>query len=128
MHKTAAEMLISDWSSDVCTSDLRMVHVRSDLIEQRRIGDLAAQMQQVLRAEQAERLALFHRRHHAAEQVAARLVGIAQAADQRIEDCGDTGRRHLGVVGDGRLQRSEEPTSELQSLMRNSYAVFCLKN
>src|SRR3546814_7184384 len=25
-------------------------------------------------------------------------------------------------------QRSEEHTSELQSLMRNSYAVFCLKN
>src|SRR3546814_4121495 len=26
-----------------------------------------------------------------------------------------------------RVQRSEEHTSELQSLMRNSYAVFCLK-
>src|SRR3546814_7104370 len=26
------------------------------------------------------------------------------------------------------LERSEEHTSELQSLMRNSYAVFCLKN
>src|SRR3546814_19770818 len=110
-QKTAYEMRISDWSSDVCSSDLmeqldenllillcvgklaladgvlhdrdelqqRMVHVRSDLIEQRRIGDLAAQMQQVLRAEQAERLALFHRRHHAAETVAARLVGLAKA-------------------------------------------------
>src|SRR3546814_2978936 len=31
------------------------------------------------------------------------------------------------MVGD-RLERSEEHTSELQSLMRNSYAVFCLKN
>src|SRR3546814_1537877 len=28
---------------------------------------------------------------------------------------------------DGRVSRSEEHTSELQSLMRNSYAVFCLK-
>src|SRR3546814_3109499 len=27
----------------------------------------------------------------------------------------------------GRFQRSEEHTSELQSLMRSSYAVFCLK-
>src|SRR3546814_1468972 len=27
----------------------------------------------------------------------------------------------------GRVTRSEEHTSELQSLMRNSYAVFCLK-
>src|SRR3546814_10826225 len=32
-------------------------------------------------------------------------------------------------VGPGRaLHRSEEHTSDLQSLMRNSYAVFCLKN
>src|SRR3546814_4875524 len=28
---------------------------------------------------------------------------------------------------DGKVQRSEEHTSDLQSLMRNSYAVFCLK-
>src|SRR3546814_6520122 len=35
-----------------------------------------------------------------------------------------------GQVIGGRciLNRSEEHTSELQSLMRNSYAVFCLKN
>src|SRR3546814_4505400 len=30
--------------------------------------------------------------------------------------------------GDGKLARSEEHTSELPSLMRISYAVFCLKN
>src|SRR3546814_10378035 len=29
---------------------------------------------------------------------------------------------------DEKMRRSEEHTSELQSLMRNSYAVFCLKN
>src|SRR3546814_6096031 len=29
--------------------------------------------------------------------------------------------------GEGKILRSEEHTSELQSLMRNSYAVFCLK-
>src|SRR3546814_10028108 len=36
----------------------------------------------------------------------------------------------LPCIGDGRqsgTSRSEEHTSELQSLMRNSYAVFCLK-
>src|SRR3546814_10358267 len=32
------------------------------------------------------------------------------------------------VVDTNRIARSEEHTSELQSLMRNSYAVFCLKN
>src|SRR3546814_1871739 len=31
------------------------------------------------------------------------------------------------LVGDGGIMRSEEHTSELQSLMRISYAVFCLK-
>src|SRR3546814_5441125 len=30
-------------------------------------------------------------------------------------------------MGDGSIDRSEEHTSELQSLMRTSYAVFCLK-
>src|SRR3546814_7585814 len=33
----------------------------------------------------------------------------------------------LDLVGLARQQRSEEHTSELQSLMRISYAVFCLK-
>src|SRR3546814_7113653 len=32
------------------------------------------------------------------------------------------------ALDDGIEGRSEEHTSELQSLMRNSYAVFCLKN
>src|SRR3546814_3898604 len=37
-------------------------------------------------------------------------------------------RRYLEVAGRGRrVERSEEHTSELQSLMRISYAVFCLK-
>src|SRR3546814_7372693 len=33
----------------------------------------------------------------------------------------------LGIFGLGNIGRSEEHTSELQSLMRISYAVFCLK-
>src|SRR3546814_1807565 len=37
------------------------------------------------------------------------------------------GSRHVLEVGSGTGQRSEEHTSELQSLMRISYAVFCLK-
>src|SRR3546814_2680488 len=40
----------------------------------------------------------------------------------------DKGYRRLQVATDGRgVVRSEEHTSELQSLMRTSYAVFCLK-
>src|SRR3546814_4561293 len=37
------------------------------------------------------------------------------------------GTRHMAMLF-GIVFRSEEHTSELQSLMRNSYAVFCLKN
>src|SRR3546814_6348173 len=33
----------------------------------------------------------------------------------------------IDITGQKRSERSEEHTSELQSLMRNSYAVFCLK-
>src|SRR3546814_3707813 len=35
--------------------------------------------------------------------------------------------RHIDRTGQATLYRSEEHTSELQSLMRISYAVFCLK-
>src|SRR3546814_10476400 len=38
-----------------------------------------------------------------------------------------TARRQLDGVEPAVILRSEEPTSELQSLMRISYAVFCLK-
>src|SRR3546814_2970600 len=37
------------------------------------------------------------------------------------------GRRAVQAAGQDEADRSEEHTSELQSLMRNSYAVFCLK-
>src|SRR3546814_4413037 len=45
-------------------------------------------------------------------------------------DMAATGRRsalQLAALIEGGTRRSEEHTSELQSLMRNSYAVFCLK-
>src|SRR3546814_10202226 len=70
----------------------------------------------VLAPEAAEILAPHHRRH----------LDDALVAEAR----GQKGRHFLGefggVVGRGRI-RSEEHTSELQSLMRISYAVFCLK-
>src|SRR3546814_953694 len=52
---------------------------------------------------------LLHRRHHTAH--------VLEAARAQLRD----DRRDRG------LRRSEEHTSELQSLMRISYAVFCLK-
>src|SRR3546814_2592784 len=55
----------------------------------------------------------------------ARVVRIGDLCD------GDAGRGHGRAQACARLapgeRRSEEHTSELQSLMRISYAVFCLK-
>src|SRR3546814_2916921 len=49
----------------------------------------------------------------------------------RVRSCGTLRRSHWAMkrmMGNGRSPiRSEEHTSELQSLMRLSYAVFCLK-
>src|SRR3546814_4563477 len=42
-------------------------------------------------------------------------------------DVGQLGRRHAHLAALAVGERSEEHTSELQSLMRISYAVFCLK-
>src|SRR3546814_7520107 len=62
--------------------------------------------------------------------------GIVQPAVQRDDRGGIARERaigkgiNLGEIGDYHVRsvsRSEEHTSELQSLMRNSYAVFCLK-
>src|SRR3546814_3706076 len=65
--------------------------------------------------------------------------GVAvDAAIHAPHDYGDDRNHHVHVMTTTRVvdavglgaktrQRSEEHTSELQSLMRNSYAVFCLK-
>src|SRR3546814_6859678 len=65
-----------------------------------------------------------------------RREGDPRGADARSRDLGgrcDRGRVRRGegrvprLLQDGAVLRSEEHTSELQSLMRISYAVFCLK-
>src|SRR3546814_7229179 len=51
--------------------------------------------------------------------------------ERRDHEGEDRGLRHAPraeTLGDPRVRRSEEHTSELKSLMRISYAVFCLKN
>src|SRR3546814_3564825 len=48
------------------------------------------------------------------------LFGYAEAGERLADDA-------LPVIVEGPIDRSEEHTSELQSLMRISYAVFCLK-
>src|SRR3546814_6292894 len=111
-------MRISDWSSDVCSSDLEPPRQR------------ARQLQ----------LAQVHHRGHAADGGEVAVVAVAErrrrlAGDARADRVRDVAthllgrRRHAGYGPAVLLHggRSEEHTSELQSLMRNSYAVFCLK-
>src|SRR3546814_8160891 len=105
-------MRISDWSSDVCSSDLfklekEVVRRRADLLER---GGIVFHLNCDVGS--AESFAALRRRHDAV------LVatGVYKARDIKVPGCGL-----------GNIFRSEEHTSELQSLMRTSYAVFCLK-
>src|SRR3546814_8447628 len=109
-------MRISDWSSDVCSSDLPRAQV------------LRAQCG-IRRAAEGDDVGLgtaCHGQH-------TRIVGIQyggavlrQAGDDLRLFFGDRSDRVEGLQMVG-ADRSEEHTSELQSLMRISYAVFCLK-
>src|SRR3546814_3283464 len=100
-------MRISDWSSDVCSSDLtRPEKILANLKKQ---SDYYNYNQRTL-------LSFFD---EAAEK------GFNAALADRM-DWGDM-RMAPTDVADISGYRSEEHTSELQSLMRKSYAVFCLK-
>src|SRR3546814_10122252 len=97
-------MRISDWSSDVCSSDLLLVTAM--------VGD------GFTRLSRSARMPMMFPR------------GLA---DWRIGDSEQATPGHRPVqaasVADFQAPnpRSEEHTSELQSLMRSSYAVFCLQ-
>src|SRR3546814_2439982 len=70
------------------------------------------------------------RRHYARDERIDRDTRIWSDNNGRYRcktDNGTTGLLIGGAVGGLAGHRSEEPTSELQSLMRISYAVFCLK-
>src|SRR3546814_2511338 len=125
-QKTAYEMRISDWSSDVCSSDLLdqwLDDDRTDFMRMRferafHVPELPARV--VFPAFScATRIAVG--RGHVDRLQQQRRVGVAiharAAHRQRAE--------RFAVVTV--FERSEEHTSELQSLMRISYAVFCLK-
>src|SRR3546814_1454231 len=114
-QKTAYEMRISDWSSDVCSSDLSGLQLPSR--GKQAIGDRAQHY--VDRDEEGDgsRHRMRHRRIHRPDEA------IAKAHDRVIDGVGVRDRLEPGR----KPVRSDEHTSELQSLMRISYAVFCLK-
>src|SRR3546814_9272050 len=115
-------MRISDWSSDVCSSDLPTVDIGSGAERSVLVAVAAAAADLDHRPDGGE-ARLPRRRADAASQAVVLDMGrlsaiVADEEDAVVEAVGM-------VVGD---IRSEEHTSELQSLMRNSYAVFVLKN
>src|SRR3546814_9521984 len=111
-------MRISDWSSDVCSSDLGGRHRDEDL--PRLLGDLHA-----LEAVGKDLGDEAGREVAGAE---ARVGHHRRQEGDVVVDATDAVGVERRLHGVDRLQpRSEEHTSELQSLMRISYAVFCLK-
>src|SRR3546814_2661958 len=113
-------MRISDWSSDVCSSDLietlgAPIYVRHKVVHNRYVVD-----------DLKQRGAIFVEELHEVPDDATVIFsahGVSQAVRLEAE------RRGLKVFDATcpLVTRSEEHTSELQSLMRISYAGFCLK-
>src|SRR3546814_5077975 len=62
-----------------------------------------------------------------ANRISRRMTVDAEEAVTHRRPASGRFRADRGRTGGGRLSRSEEPTSELKSLMRITYAVFCLK-
>src|SRR3546814_9689271 len=112
-QKTAYEMRISDWSSDVCSSDLHPDE---------------ASRQPAGRVRQASWLSLYQlllvhqRRHPDIQPLPSADVFPPARTSTQLLTCAACLLQQIAP-----LSRSEEHTSELQSLMRISYAVFCLK-
>src|SRR3546814_10527866 len=110
-------MRISDWSSDVCSSDLQGDHggriYRPILLNYNRIFRCVA----CLGMELLQRVALWVGRSG----TGCDDLGMMDLETVLIVCFAIAGLQALAWI------RSEEHTSELQSLMRISYAVFCLK-
>src|SRR3546814_8937840 len=100
-QKTAYEMRISDWSSDVCSSDLRCSHP---------LGTIP--------------ISRWCRHEAVRDGVAPRRKPVDREPGSLAQQRGGVG---ICVPVVEQRERSEEHTSELQSLMRSSYAVFCSK-
>src|SRR3546814_7364690 len=117
-------MRISDWSSDVCSSDL---------VDGRAFGssdsrDISGS--NILDLEAGDYRIVVDADGDATGPYSFRLLDIANAAAISVDtpvDGHNEGRKTDIYAFDVTAGRSEENTSELQSLMRISYAVFCLK-
>src|SRR3546814_7018033 len=128
-------MRISDWSSDVCSSDLdtKRYVAGGYLISNQLQGAVASMLAgnwlvglppeylgeyvPKIRAVNAAQVQAMARKYYDPENQSIVVVGDAAAVAEQLKPYGEFEVR----------ERSEEHTSELQSLMRLSYAVFCLQ-
>src|SRR3546814_1931009 len=104
-------MRISDWSSDVCSSDL----ISSDSVRMRHEKSRSASVSGAVGSTTSMRVAAS-RGDGATTRTYLSTSPVSAMIASKIES------HHIQCD-----RRSEEHTSELQSLMRISYAVFCLK-
>src|SRR3546814_2145853 len=124
-------MRISDWSSDVCSSDLILARLEQ---RQRILGEatpaIARPCMQELGTDAIIQANAPRHVLHVSPHLFAQIGNLIDESDLGRQ------KRIGGIFGefgapaghhDQRRLRSEEHTSELQSLMRISYAVFCLK-
>src|SRR3546814_4471783 len=118
-------MRISDWSSDVCSSDLKMgvevYSVSTDThFSHKAWHDTSPAIGKI-------NYYMVGDQNHALSnnfEVLREGVGLADRGTFVLDPQGEIQLLEITPEGEG---RSEEHTSELQSLMRISYAVFCLK-
>src|SRR3546814_2230136 len=106
-------MLISDWSSDVCSSDLRVTTPTRACLNRQAGSDWSIRAWSVTRTRFATSRKSGKRSREMPEPNQKTYSSLATPSA-------------ISRLGPSR-RRSEEHTSELQSLMRISYAVFCLK-
>src|SRR3546814_3450661 len=141
-QKTAYEVRISDWSSDVCSSVLKKVFTGLET----RPDSTAASSQKGVRAggkhNDLDNVG-FTARHHTFFEMLGNFSFGDYFKEQAIHHAWTLVHKTWGLPAEKltatvyhtddeaydlwRKIRSEEHTSELQSLMRISYAVFCLK-
>src|SRR3546814_10824408 len=118
-------MRISDWSSDVCSSDLHRSDEQDEVTDEtrhQRIGQSIANSAAQRGIALAVSDHLDIRRFFFDERIN-RRVGKTLCAIVRFNVEFYEGDHDIEMS----TTRSEEHTSELQSLIRTSYAVFCLK-
>src|SRR3546814_3508875 len=118
-QKTAYEMRISDWSSDVCSSDLQGLGIRDWGFVGAASPGVRRRGPVMVRGVAARAFQIPNPESPIPAPSKLRAAGRARVGD-RVADVGQPAHVHPQP-----LERSEEQKSEITSLMSISYCVFC---